>query len=189
MRFKPIIKTAPAVLVVCALLMPSRTDAQPGRRGGMFRAHPAYGHVAVEMHRHRYFYHNGFFYRHGAGGYFVVDAPFGVVVPFLPFGAVRVHFGPDWFFYYGGVYYESVPEGYVVVKRPETVYVAPDSGAAGAPEKPFVEPKTKTVMIKNSNGSQTPVLLEEVDGKWKGPKGEFYDAFPTDAQLRSAYGF
>jgi hypothetical protein len=52
-----------------------------------------------------------------------------------------------------------------------------------------VEPNTKTVMVLNSNGSKTPVQLEEIDGKWKGPKGEYYDEFPTDEQLRMAYGF
>ncbi len=180
------------------MLLPAIAHAERdgySRPGHGYRHGPIYGHVGVSVRGHRYSYHDGFFYEWGPRGYFLVDAPFGVVVPFLPLGAVRLHFGPDWFFYFGGIYYQPFTDGYVVVKKPDTVYVAKDAAptAPAAPaepvERPFVEPNTKTVMVENSNGSRTPVILQEVEGKWKGPRGEIYDKFPTDDQLHSAYGF
>jgi hypothetical protein len=33
------------------------------------------------------------------------------------------------------------------------------------------------------------VRLVAAEGKWKGPRGEIYEAFPTEEQLRSVYGF
>ena len=49
---------------------------------------------------------------------------------------------------------------------------------------------TETMMINNSNGSYTPVVLTKVGyGQWRGPRGEIYTARPSEQQLRSAYGF
>lgn len=49
---------------------------------------------------------------------------------------------------------------------------------------------SETVMINNSNGSYTPVLLTKVGyGQYRGPRGEIYTARPTEEQLRVAYGF
>ena len=112
------------------------------------------------------------------------------MVSVLPAGHISLYYGPSRFFYYGGIYYRHAPDGYVVVQKPDTVYVEKQEGDGKAgSQKVFTEPNTKTVMVLNTNGSKTPVQLEEIDGKWKGPKGEYYDAFPTDAQLQSAYGF
>ena len=47
--------------------------------------------------------------------------------------------------------------------------------------------RTETVWIQNPNGSQTPVVLERYGGQWKGPKGELYNGFPTEDQLRPYY--
>lgn len=48
----------------------------------------------------------------------------------------------------------------------------------------------ETVMIQNSNGSYTPVTLTKVGyGQYRGPRGEIYTARPTEAQLKTAYGF
>lgn len=49
---------------------------------------------------------------------------------------------------------------------------------------------TETVMIQNTNGSYTPVMLNKVGyGQYRGPRGEIYTARPTEEQLKSAYGF
>jgi hypothetical protein len=152
--------------------------------------HPVYTHVVVRGSH--YYFHDGYYYRHHRGRYFLAPAPLGVVVPVLPPGAVRLHRGGARWYYFGGYYYQEAPQGYVVVSKPDTVYVERTPAAAAtdaAAEEKFAEPSAKTVMVKNSNGSETPVRVEEVDGKWKGPRGEVYEAFPTEDQLRSAYGF
>ncbi len=48
-----------------------------------------------------------------------------------------------------------------------------------------------TVWFRNSNGSRLAVeLIRNKDGKgFIGPKGEWYDAMPSEEQLRKAYGF
>jgi hypothetical protein len=48
---------------------------------------------------------------------------------------------------------------------------------------------TTTVNIANTNGSYTPVTLRRAGGAWMGPRGEIYNSVPTDAQLKSVYGF
>ena len=48
----------------------------------------------------------------------------------------------------------------------------------------------ETVMVHNTNGSYTPVLLSKVGyGQFRGPRGEIYTARPTEEQLKVAYGF
>lgn len=47
-----------------------------------------------------------------------------------------------------------------------------------------------TVWITNSNGSKTPVVLSKATGgQWVGPRGELYSNLPSEAQLKSVYGF
>mgnify|MGYP006306491297 FL=1 len=47
-----------------------------------------------------------------------------------------------------------------------------------------------TVWITNSNGSKTPVkLTRTASGRYIGPRGETYDAMPTEEQLKKVYGF
>lgn len=49
---------------------------------------------------------------------------------------------------------------------------------------------TETVMVQNSNGSYTPVMLNKVGyGQYRGPRGEIYTARPSEDQLKTAYGF
>lgn len=45
-----------------------------------------------------------------------------------------------------------------------------------------------TVNVTNSNGSITQVRLQKQGTGYVGPKGEFYDHLPTDAELRPIYG-
>lgn len=134
-----------------------------------------------------FWYHEGYYYRRHHGRYLLMDAPRGVVIRTLPVGFVRLHFGPSLYYYSSGVYYQEAPEGYVVVDKPDTVFVEKKESAA---DEKFSEPVSKTVTIQNTNDSKTPVRLEQMeDGKWKGPRGEIYDSFPSDDQLRQAYGF
>jgi uncharacterized protein YcfJ len=48
---------------------------------------------------------------------------------------------------------------------------------------------TVTVNVTNSNGSVTPVKLIRSGNNFTGPRGEVYDHLPTEAELKSAYGF
>lgn len=46
------------------------------------------------------------------------------------------------------------------------------------------------VIIKNTNGSFTPVSINKLDnGQYRGPKGEIYTGRPTEEQLKPVYGF
>jgi uncharacterized protein YcfJ len=75
--------------------------------------------------------------------------------------------------------------GYVIGNEKEkkqqqgTPTVQPTQQAAGA----------VTVNITNSNGSITPVKLTRQGNDYVGPRGEVYDHFPTEAELKPVYGF
>jgi uncharacterized protein YcfJ len=51
------------------------------------------------------------------------------------------------------------------------------------------EMNTVTVNIKNSNGSVSQVRLTKSGTGYTGPRGEFYDHLPTEAELKPVYGF
>ena len=178
-----------SILIPAVLTVFSAAPANPHfhRYGGYHNGYRG-GYTRVVVRGSPYFYHYGHFYGRRHGGYFLVEPPLGITVGVLPATAVSLYFGPRHFYYYQGIYYRPEPEGYVVVPKPDTVYV--EKKDAGQKEETFQEPKGTTVMVLNSNGSKTPVRLEELDeGKWKGPRDEIYDAMPTQDQLRSAYGF
>ena len=48
---------------------------------------------------------------------------------------------------------------------------------------------TVTVIVHNSNGSYTPVVLRKYGNEFIGPRGEYYTMLPGDAQLKPIYGF
>lgn len=48
---------------------------------------------------------------------------------------------------------------------------------------------TQVVNITNSNGSVTPVTVRRQGTVWVGPRGEQYNALPTEEQLKPVYGF
>jgi len=48
---------------------------------------------------------------------------------------------------------------------------------------------TTIINVKNSNGSFTPVVLRKAGTQWMGPRGEYYNALPTEEQLQKPYGF
>jgi|GEM_PF-4955000 len=177
---------------VCAQHRGVRTHGRPGEPNHETAPRHEFSDrndfVELRDRDRRFFFHDGHFYRrHGPYFFFTLDAPFGVVVPFLPFGAIELRAGPVFYYYYEGIYYEPAPTGYVVVAKPPVVMVPEEEGKANS--QPFKEPEADTVMIHNSNGSKTPVRLEKDDDKWRGPQGELYDSLPKEDQLRSEYGF
>jgi len=79
-----------------------------------------------------------------------------------------------------GEYYPGVPSE----AQLKPVYgMSVNTGPAEAP------PLKKILWIENTNGSKTPVELEQqADGTWIGPIGEVYNELPSAEDLRSAYG-
>jgi len=51
------------------------------------------------------------------------------------------------------------------------------------------EANTVTVNITNSNGSISPITLQRQGTGYVGSRGEFYPSLPTEAQLKTVYGF
>lgn len=48
---------------------------------------------------------------------------------------------------------------------------------------------TVVINVRNSNGSYTPVTLRKVGNQYMGPRGEYYQTLPGEAQLKAPYGF
>lgn len=48
---------------------------------------------------------------------------------------------------------------------------------------------TVIINVSNSNGSVTPVTIRRAGNQYIGPRGEYYNALPTEQQLKVAYGF
>ena len=110
----------------------------------------------------------------------------------LPRGAVRVVINGLPHFRIGAAFCLPIDGGYVRVDAPvryeePVVVTAPASSRARAVVQGT---ENVTVMVINSNGSRTPVVLDRGEGgTWIGPNGEIYDRFPTLDQLRPVYGF
>lgn len=51
------------------------------------------------------------------------------------------------------------------------------------------EMNTVTVNITNSNGSTSQVTLRKQGVGYVGPRGEYYNHLPTEAELKPVYGF
>ena len=47
---------------------------------------------------------------------------------------------------------------------------------------------TVTVIVNNSDGTKTPVVLKKEGTEFVGPKGEHYPSLPTEEQLKQIYG-
>jgi len=47
---------------------------------------------------------------------------------------------------------------------------------------------TVTVIVNNSDGTKTPVVLKKEGTEFIGPKGEHYPSLPTEEQLKQIYG-
>ncbi|MHC4394121.1 MAG: YMGG-like glycine zipper-containing protein [Planctomycetota bacterium] len=46
-----------------------------------------------------------------------------------------------------------------------------------------------TIWITNSNGAKIPIRLKKSGPNYIGPRGEYYDHLPTEAELKPVYGF
>lgn len=110
----------------------------------------------------------------------------------LPRGAVRVVINGLPHFRIGAAFCLPIDGGYVRVDAPvryeqPVVVTAPASSRSRAVVQGT---ENVTVMVINSNGSRTPVVLDRGEGgTWIGPNGEIYDRFPTLDQLKPVYGF
>jgi hypothetical protein len=172
------------------------------------------------VHRGReYIYRDNCFYHRDHGGRLIIaTAPVGAVVVSLPRIFHTVTIGNVSVFFSGGIYYRRCHSGYEVIERPRfhqppeharrviirereyyvhnNVYYykeGPDYLVCEPPEQVAVQQSSSndvTIMVENSNGSQTPVTLSPIGGnQWKGPRGEIYNGIPGNQQLASAYGF
>lgn len=157
---------------------------------------PSHARVVVVAGR-PYRYWDGVFYTSSSGGFVSVRPPLGAVVLTLPIGHGYVVVGGRLYYTYGGSFYRRTGGGYVVVEDPNRVVVQQPTVireqviVRDAPVAPVTSSNGDargTVWITNANGSRTPVELERVDGRWRGPRGEYYDSLPTQEQLASVYG-
>ncbi|NCB06733.1 MAG: hypothetical protein EOM73_01055 [Bacteroidia bacterium] len=94
--------------------------------------HPVYGHVIrgfgykplIFIHNnHKYYCHNGHFFRFRRGvGYVLVDVPFGIVFERLPYGPERVYVNGYLYFRVGNLFFELSDYGYLLVHYPERYF-------------------------------------------------------------------
>jgi len=184
-------------LALLATLHAPAALAQPGGpgRGGPAQQHhpgPGGGHgglihtlpgaaVTILFAGLAYSFVDGLFYLPGSGGFAVVTPPVGLVIPVLPPVYTVVMVGPRTYYHAQGVYYVRAAQGYCVVQPPA------EPAQAATPQATAL-PSTVTVVLENANGSRTPVTLTRTADGWQGPKGELYDAIPTQEQLRPYYG-
>lgn len=158
---------------------PGRIFTAPGHH----IPHVPRGAISIGFSGGTFYFHAGIFYRWLQDGYVVVAPPIGIIVPVLPSGCEVRYLSGDTYYVLHDTYYRRIPGGYVVVTEPSTIIVTTPAPA------PAPKPATCTIWIRNVNGSKTPVVLEPGEGgQWIGPKGEYYDTFPSEDQLRPVYG-
>lgn len=105
------------------------------RGNSHYRYIPAYGHtvryfpsspVVFRAKNKKYYMHNGHFYNYHKGiGYIWVENPYGLVINYLPHGAVMVRINGVPHFRLGNVYFTAHPHGYEVVAMPARYYSRP----------------------------------------------------------------
>jgi hypothetical protein len=98
-------------------------------------AKPPADAVKVESFGQAYTYSKGMFFKQEAGGWVVVAAPLGAVIPEKPVGASTVFGNNKPHTYYAGTFYvyDAATKGYAVVQPPvgATVDYLPESAAKG----------------------------------------------------------
>lgn len=90
---------------------------------GYFMGGIAAAAIIISIHNARYHYYNGVFYEPYHGGYRVIGAPIGAVIPVLPPGYITVTGGPGTCFYYGGCFYAPYEDSYEVIAAPPGVII------------------------------------------------------------------
>jgi hypothetical protein len=103
----------------------------------------------------------------------------GAVVESLPPHEV-VYVNDVPYYYDGTYYYQTCPDGYVVVE--------PNEGKPVSVQPAAENKKSVTVLIANSNGTSTTIMLIKKGSGYVGPEGEYYEAMPTMKQLKAVYG-
>ncbi|MFA6957277.1 MAG: DUF6515 family protein [Thermoanaerobaculia bacterium] len=105
------------------------------RPAGTKVANPPADAVKVESFGQPYSYSKGMFFKQGTGGWEVVAAPLGAVIPAKPVGAATVFGDNKPHTYYAGTFYvyDAASKGYAVVQPPvgATVDYLPASAAKG----------------------------------------------------------
>ncbi len=99
--------------------------------GTVLRSLPQ-NHTTIVVNQKTYFFANGNYYIQSGGGYTVVPAPYGAVVPVLPGEySMPVMVGNQEYFYSQGFFYQRATNGYVTIAPPlgAVVNVIPDGAA------------------------------------------------------------
>ena len=167
---------------------PTRTKVVVYKVG--HRAHTLPGAaVRLAIRGVAYHYSGGLFWVWRSGSYVAVAAPVGAIVPVLPSSCTTVLVSENTYYVFRGAYYRRGPGGYVVVAKPQPPADGPPAPSLPTAEAPASTAQPWDVWISNPNGSRTKVVLTPADGgQWIGPRGEYYDAFPTEEQLLPVYG-
>jgi hypothetical protein len=76
-------------------------------------------HRVVTYDHSRYYHSHGVWYRWHSGRYFVVDAPYGLFVPFLPLYYTTIWIQGMPYYYANDTYYTQTDGGYVVTDPPQ----------------------------------------------------------------------
>jgi hypothetical protein len=84
---------------------------------------PTATYLGIEVNGSPFYYRDGEFYRKVVGGFQVIDAPVGAVIPALPTGATTMWIGDDEYVYLKGAFYRRNPQGFAVVTPPTNTYV------------------------------------------------------------------
>jgi hypothetical protein len=135
----------------------------------------------------RYYYCDGYYYRHDRADYIVVEPPVGTVLTSVPITYQPVAVNGTTYYTNNGVYYIYTSSGYQVVPPPVAVQAAPP---APAPQVATTETDdgTYTINIPNDKGGYTSVIIKRSGNGFVGPQGEFYANFPKVSQLKTMYG-
>ena len=169
---------------------PRHDEPFHGRPGNRFWRLPGPS-IRIVIGDRPHYYYSGAFYVMDNNEYVVVEPPMGACVPVLPSDCSPVIAGGMTYYVSGTTYFRRFGGGYIVVTRP----VMTAGNMVETPAIPDPAPQITsagqawTVWITNPNGSKTSVVLRAAEGgQWVGQKGEYYDGFPTEAQLLPVYG-
>jgi hypothetical protein len=139
--------------------------------------------------RHGYYYSGGNWW---LGNAIVAGLVAGAVVASLPPRCETVYVGGYPYYYDGSYYYQRSPNGYVVVEpvEGEPVAVQPVATSENVPPQNYSAENKRSVsiLIANSNGTSTTIMLIKKGSGYVGPEGEYYEAMPTMKQIKAVYG-
>jgi hypothetical protein len=144
----------------------------------------------------RYYYCDGYYYRHDRVDYVVVNPPVGAVLTSVPVTYQPVLINGTTYYTNNGAYYIYTSSGYQVVPPPvvnqQQVLQAPTVAQQAQPVAATQVTATAddnyfTVNIPNDKGGYNQVTLKRSANGFVGPQGEFYPSFPSVSQLKAMY--